>query len=177
MLAALAVLNRPASFADLAVVLQFGEARLRDAVAATRAMFLQVNTASEETTYSLDEITRSFIAHEAETLDFVATIKARVKSFEKDYFPEIPQISRLSLRARDFVRKADRNQHSGYLQEAWSVVSDSRLPAGVTEHPQFKSLYGYVASRMRPPQLEDARAAFSFIFGTKYEPPAEHLRA
>jgi hypothetical protein len=52
LLAALAFLNRPASFEDMLAILQFGEDRLRDAISATRAMFLNVNDAGQYVTYS-----------------------------------------------------------------------------------------------------------------------------
>jgi hypothetical protein len=177
MLAALAIIGKPTSFADLLVILQFGEGRLRDAVSATRAMFLQINDAGQETTYSLDIMTRDFVLKESENIDYISTLRARIRNFEKSYFPAIPQISRLTLRASDLVRKAWRTNDTDYLIEAWTLVTDTKLSAGISEHPQFKSLLGFVASKLVPPRLNEARAAFRFVFGTKYSPPIEHIRS
>jgi hypothetical protein len=177
MLAALAILNRPVSFADLIVILQFGEGRLKDAISSTRAMFLQINDAGNETTYSLDVMTREFVLSESKDIDHIATIKARVKTFEKAYFPEVPQISRIAMRTSDLLRKSVRMDEQHYLDEAWATVSDPKLPANIVEHRQFKSILGFTASKMQPPRLDEARTAFRFVMGTKYEPPMEHLRA
>lgn len=175
-LAALALLNRPASFEDMLTILQFGEVRLRDAISATRAMFLTVNDAGQEVTYNLDTLTRSFVLRESERLDKISVIKARVKTFEKAYFPQVPQISRLAIRASDFIRKGKRPGDPLFLDSAWDLVHDRKLPASITEHPHFQSVYGYVASALQPPKLQEARAAFKFVFGTKFPPPIEHLR-
>lgn len=177
MLAVLAILARPVSFADLRTILQFGEDRLRDAISAARAMFLQINDAGNETTYGLDVMTREFVLREAKDIDHISTIRARAKTFEKSYFPEVPQISRIAMRASDLVRKAIRMEDRHHLTEAWMLVSDPKLSASIVEHPQFKSIQGFVASKTQPPRLDDARTAFQFVMGTKYEPPLEHLRS
>jgi hypothetical protein len=177
MLAVLATLGRPASFTDLLAILQFGEGRVRDAISAARAMFLQINDAGNETTYGLDVMTREFVLSEAKDIDHIATIRARIKTFEKSYFPEVPQISRISIRTSDLVRKAIRMEDRHYLTDAWELVNDAKLPASILEHPQFKSIQGFVASKMQPPRLDDARSAFALVMGTKYEPPLEHLRS
>ena len=44
-----------------------------------------------------------FVLNEAETLDYIATIRARVKNFEKAYFPEIPQITRIAIRSAELI--------------------------------------------------------------------------
>ncbi|MEY9697742.1 hypothetical protein ABIF50_003202 [Bradyrhizobium diazoefficiens] len=103
-------------------------------------------------------------------------IKARVKTFEKAYFPQVPQIARLAIRTSDFIRKGKRLGDPVYLDSAWDLVHDSKLPASITEHPHFKSVYGYVASALQPPKLQEARAAFKFVLGTRFPPPIEHLR-
>ena len=177
MLVALAFLNRPVSFPDLLTILQFDEGRLRDSVSASRAMFLKINDAGNETTYSLDVLTRKFILEESENMDRVSTIKARIKIFEKSYFPQVPQISRIAMRVEDLMRKASRSGEGHYLEEAWSIVNDHTLMVSVSEHPQFKSLLGFAASKMQPARLNEARAAFKVVMDTKYEPSIEHLRS
>lgn len=177
LLAVLAYLNKPASFSDLSVILQIGEARLRDSIAETRAMFLHVSDSGPETLYSLDVLTREFVLQEAAHLAQAASIRARTLNFEKSYFPEIPQISRLSLRIDDLVRKAFKLHNAQYLNQAWDEVCAANLPASLLEHPQYKSLFGATASYVNPPKLDDARAAFRQVFGTKYEPTASQLRA
>lgn len=177
LLAALAILDKPVAADDLLSILQIGEGRLNDAVAATRAMFLQVNSAGEQPTYSLDALTRSFVLSEAASMDFIKTLQARIRTFEREFFPEIPQISRIAMRVNDDILRFSRTSDETYLLQAWSSVTDKKLTPGTIEHPQFKSLLGYVAARMRPPKLDDARGAFGYVLMTKYEPSAEQLRA
>ncbi len=175
-LSAIAIFNRPVTAPDLLAVLQFGEARLKDAVSATRAMFLQVNDTGPETTYDLDILTKNFVNNESDKADYGTLLKARIRNFEKTYFPDIPQISRLTMRVGDLLKRSGRTHDPAYSADAWSIVSDPRLLPGVTEHPQFKSVFGYVAARLQPPRLDDARAAFKSVMTTKYEPSCEHLR-
>jgi hypothetical protein len=53
LLAALALLDEPVTFADLTAILSIAEPRLRDAISNTKEMFLVVSEAGNETTYSV----------------------------------------------------------------------------------------------------------------------------
>jgi hypothetical protein len=173
MLAALALIENQITFADLSAVLAIGDARLKDAISNTKEMFLVVNDAGNETTYSLEPLTREFVLKAASALDFYSTIKARVGVFKKQFFAQNPLVSRLELKASDLIKRGFRDP--ARTNEAWQLVVDKTLPPAVTEQPQFKALVAFVACQLVPPKLMEARSAFDYVFKTKYEPRIEYL--
>lgn len=175
-LAALAMFEKNVSLDDLKDILQFTDARMLDAVSATRAMFLQIDDSGTEATYTLDALTREFVRKESSNLQRIHVLRARVSNIKKEMFPSIPQISRLSVRVKELVRKRDTSGQSEFARTAWQIVcSDSELPPTLREHPQFLSVQGFVACMQQPPRLEDARSAFTRVMSTKYEPESEFL--
>lgn len=177
LLATLALLNRPASTDDILAIMQIGERRLFDAVASCRAMFLKINDAGGEATYSLDTLTREFVMQELNTIVQIGALRARVKHFNKSYHPDVPQISRIVIRVDDCLRKAQRTRDYDHVVKAWKIVNDPSISSEVSEHPQFKSVYGYVAAKLHPLKLDDVRRNFRLAIDMKYDPSAAHMRA
>ena len=174
MLATLALLDKPITFADLSAILAIGDGRIKDAISNTKEMFLVVNDAGNETTYSLEPLTREFVLNAASTLDLYGTIKARVGVFKKQYFPQNPLVSRIELRVETLVKRAYKEPDC--INDAWRLVTDKTLSPSITEQPQFRALVGYLACQLLPPNLMEARSAFEYVFKTKFEPRVQYLR-
>jgi hypothetical protein len=174
MLATLALLDKPVTFTDLSAILAIGDGRIKDAIANTKEMFLVVNDAGSETTYSLEPLTREFVSNVATTLDLYGTIRARVGVFKKQFFSQNPLVSRIELRVENLLRRAIKDPSCA--SEAWTILIDKSLSPSITEQPQFKELLGYVACQLNPPKLMEARSAFDYVFNTNYEPRIQRLR-
>jgi hypothetical protein len=160
-------LDRPVAFGDLSAILLIGDVKIRDAISNTKEMFLVVNDAGKETTYSLEPLTREFVLKAASTLDFYGTVKARIGVFKKELFPQNPVVSRIELRIENILKRAFKDP--SLMGDALDIVTDKALSPSVTEQPQFKALFGYVFCQLRPPNLMEARAAFEYVLNTKYE--------
>jgi hypothetical protein len=173
-LATLALLDKPVTFADLSTILAIGDGRIKDAIANTKEMFLVVNDAGNEATYTLEPLTREFVRNVAPTLDLYGTIKARVGVFTRQFFAQNPLVSRIGMRVDNLIKRS--YAQPDCTDEAWSIVTDRALSRSITEQPQFKALVGYVACQLRPPKLMEARAAFDYVLSTNYEPRIEQLK-
>lgn len=178
LLLAIAELNRPASFAELETILQVDASRITDAIGAVREMFLEIDTVSDETLYSIAQLTRRFVLGKRLALTGSAVIRERVRAFNKYTFTASAAVASLVvsvdrlLPARNIL-----DQDPNRVAQAWSIVRQSTLAPKVTEDPIFRSLRGYVAAMLRPPRLTEAREDFDYATEMNYEPDFYRLKA
>ena len=176
LLIALSEIGRPASFSDLETILQVEATQVRDAIGAVREMFLQVDGAADDTTYSLAHLTRQFVNTKKTSVSRYDSIKARIKSFKRYVHIASPEVARITLQVERLVppRSSEHSQESA--KQAWALVSDQRLPATITEDPIFRSVKGYAGCCLVPPRITDAREAFSYARKMGYEPEYLYLK-
>lgn len=175
MLAALALYGKPVVVEDLVAVTKNSLEVVVEAIAATREMFLEVQDVGDETTYTIGNLTASFVLRAAKTLDKHATIEARVNSFKKAFLPNFPELSRILTRNEPLLRKAFRYNNVEAAIVAMKDLDPSRYPPKVTEDPRFRSLRGYAGLLQSPPDLEQAASDLRFCFSMKFDPDVNYL--
>jgi hypothetical protein len=155
-LAALALLDRAASFGELESILQFSKDQLNDCVSQTLEMFLQsTQTAPGETTYSLGEATQQFIKHASRELEMYEKMKANVQYFKSPFAARDPVMRQIEFEVGRLFKGRE-------FQRATEVLTRNSYPPSVTEHPGFNILKGRAFAKLTPPKYEEARAAFRF---------------
>lgn len=177
LLLALAELNRPATFGEVETILQTDPSRITDAIGAVREMFLHIDSAAEETLYSIAQLTRRFVLAKRESLSRYGVIRERVKAFKKYTFSASAEVASIVLHV-DRLLPAVRGEHDqNRVEQAWGHVGNPALGPKITEDPIFRSLRGYVASSFRPPKLTEAREDFDYAIRMRYEPDFPRLRS
>ncbi|MGH6988023.1 MAG: hypothetical protein ACRED9_14445 [Caulobacteraceae bacterium] len=177
LLAALSDLNRAATFTELETILQADASRIRDSIGAVREMFLQVDDAGEETAYAVAPLTRQFVNDQKQTLSSYPTVRERVKKFRRTLHVASPLVTELVMKVERLV-PAQLTEHADEnVRQAWGLLTNRVHPPVVTEDPVFKSVLGYVASLLRPPNLIEAREAFEDALRMRWEPDVRYLRA
>ena len=175
-LAVLALHGEPLSFDDIVALTRYEQARVRDALAEVREMFLQINEVGQETTFQLGALTRAFVFEQSKKLDLYAALKERVEKYKRNFYPENPILSRLKDSVETLVHQADRFRDTEPLTRALEIVSRPDLSPKITEDPRFISLQAYVLISQVPPRTDDARRLFGHVFAMKFEPDVQHLR-
>ncbi len=176
LLLALAELNRPATFAEIETILQTDPSGITDAIGAVREMFLQIDSASDETLYSIAQLTRRFVLAKRESLTKYGVIRERVRAFKKYSFSAGPEVASIVLHV-DRLLPAVRGEHDqSRVEQAWIHVLNPAHDPKVTEDPIFRSVRGYVASSFRPPKLTEAREDFDYATKMRFEPDFSRLR-
>ena len=176
-LAALSDLNQPTDFSQLETVLQINPSRLQDAIGEVREMFLKVDQAGDNALFSLAPLTRQFVASKKDSLQYYSVIRERVKTFKRNVYISNPQVAAEVLRVERLIPPRYMEHSKENSEEAWKIVTDSKLPPRVTEDPLFRSLYGYVAAACTPPRLTEARSGFEYAVQMKFEPEFRYLLA
>jgi hypothetical protein len=176
LLLALAELGRPSSFSEIETILQVDPSRITDAIGAVREMFLEIDSASEETLYSIAQLTKRFVLTKRQSLTGYNTIKARVKTFKKYAFSASAEVASIMINV-DRALPAKGLFDQGDAQRAWNLVTDFALEPVVTEDPIFRTIRGYVATTLRPPRLTDAREDFDYAIKMGYEPDFFRLKS
>lgn len=175
-LAVLALHGDPLTFSDIAALTRYEEARVRDALADIREMFLQLNEVGSETTFQLGALTRAFVLDQSRRLDLYSALKERVEKYKRTFYPENPILSRLRDRIEGQVSRGRHFFDKETLKEALRSVMDPSLSPKITEDPRFISLQAFVNANQIPPNLEDARRLFGHVFTMKFEPEIDHLK-
>jgi hypothetical protein len=176
LLLALAELNRPATFAEIETILQTDPSSITDAIGAVREMFLQIDSASDETLYSIAQLTRRFVLSKRESLSRYAVIRERVRAFKKYSFSASAEVASVVLYIDRLLPTARKEHDQSRIDQAWSYVLDPVHGPKVTEDPIFRTVRGYVAAACRPPKLTEAREDFDYAIRMKYEPDFTRLR-
>lgn len=175
LLAVLADLKRPATFSEIQTLLQTDDSIVHDAISGVREMFLTIDPAGEETLFSLDPLTRSFVNGHKGSLERYANIRERVRTYRATIKTVTPKVASMIARIDRLLRHWNASEDS--VNEAWRLVSDASLDASIVEDPLFKCYYGLVCVRMIPPKMSEARAAFVFANEMSVEPPFRTLQA
>jgi hypothetical protein len=175
LLLALAELGRPSSFSEIETILQAEPSRVTDAIGAIREMFLEIDAASDETLYSIAQLTKRFVLSKRESLTGYGVIRERVRTFKKYVFNASPEVAAIMITV-DRLLPARGEYDQGDVSRAWALVADGALEPNVTEDPIFRSLRGYVASALRPPRLTEAREDFDYAVKMRYEPDFFRLK-
>ena len=177
LLAALAELNRGATFVELETILEADGSRVKDALGSLREMFLQVEEVGIEAVFSLAPLTRHFVNSRKGSLAGYSTIKARVQTFKQNVRVTSPTIAIILSKITRLLpyRVSDHDDES--LLEALKIVQDPTLLPSTTEDPIFRSCSGYVFALQKPPKLTEARSSFEYAFRMRYEPKIAELRA
>lgn len=175
LLAALADLNKPANFSELQTFLQTDDSIVQDAISGVREMFLTIDPVGEETLFSLDPLTRSFVNGQKNSLERYANIRERVRAYKATIKNVTPKVASLIAKIERLLHWRSASEDS--VGEAWRLVSDATLDASVVEDPLFKCYYGFACVRMNPPKLSEAREAFRFATKMSIEPPFKTLQA
>ncbi|MBP1857148.1 ATP-binding protein [Rhizobium herbae] len=176
LLCALALAGKPLNFEDLRTILRYEDSRIVDSINDTREMFLDRNEIGQETFFRLGELTRAFVLEKSKLLDRYASVEARVNSFKRSFFPEIPELSRLMQKCENLARASHRLGDSAHLEKAWSELNAKDLSPKITEDPRFRAFRGYIGTLISPPKLNFVRDDFNFAFSMKYEPPFDHVK-
>ena len=174
-LAILALYSEPIVFADIVALTHYEAGRVRDALAAIREMFLQVNDAGEEATYQVGALTRAFVLEQSKKLDQYPALKERVTKYRRSFFPDNPILSRLRDRIELLISKGRRFGDKEALKQALAITMDKTLAPSITEDPRFNCLQGFVSATQVPPKLDDARIYFGRAFAMKFEPDIEQI--
>jgi hypothetical protein len=177
LLIALSEIGRSASFKDLETVLQVEATQVQDAIGAVREMFLQINGAGDEATYSLAQLTKQFVNTKKTSVSRYDILRARIKTFKRYVHTATPQVARITLQVERLLPPRSSVHPLENAQSAWTMVSDQNLPATISEEPIFQSVKGYVACCFVPPKITDAREAFSYAEKMGYEPEYPYLKA
>ncbi|MFN8874519.1 MAG: RNA-binding domain-containing protein [Brevundimonas sp.] len=177
LLIALAHLGRPASFSEIETILQVDASRITDAIGAVREMFLQVDSAGEESTYSLAELTKHFVLNKRDAVRHSNVIKERIGSFKRTAFHAGPEVAQIVVRVDRLIRGRGEELGAEPVVRAWSLVTDPSLEPKITEDPIFRSVKGHAAAAQRPAKLSDARENFAYAISMKYEPEFARLKA
>lgn len=177
LLCALALISKPVSFDDLKIVLRIEVSNIIECINETREMFLELDDSGDETLYSVGSLTRSFISKKSKDLDRYASIDARVKSFRRTYFPEMPALSHLISRSDDLILRARNSGDSLYLDMAWTQMNSSDLEPKITEDPRFRAYRGYLGTQFKAPKYNNIREDFEYAFSMNFAPPEHHIRA
>jgi Putative DNA-binding domain/NB-ARC domain len=175
LLCALALINRPLGFEDFKTILRYEESKISEAINATREMFLDVYENGENSTYRLGDLTRAYVSKKALTLDRYGSIEARVNSFKRTFFPDVPELSRLVQNVDYQLRSAEKKNDNQYVVSAWEALLNKDIKPKITEDPRFRALRANVASRLDPPKLDFVREDFEYAFSMNYEPPEEYI--
>lgn len=176
LLVALAEIDRPSYFKDIEAVLGTESSRLLDAIGEVREMFLQIGSSKDETIYSLAPLTRKFVLEKRSGVDRHTVIKERVKSYKRYSQVTTPETAVIKLKVDRLLSKMD-GYDSQKVQEAWSVVTATGLPAAVTENPIFRCIRAFVATKMIPPRLTEAREDFRYSTRMGHEPEIDSLKS
>jgi hypothetical protein len=177
LLIALSEIGRSADFKDLETVLQVEATQVQDAIGAVREMFLQIEGIGDEASYSLAQLTKQFVNTKKTSVARYDVLKARIKSFKRYIHTATPQVAHITLQVERLLPPRSNEHLKENAQSAWTIVSDSALPASITEEPIFQSVRGYVASCLMPPRITDAREAFSYARKMGYESDYQYLKA
>jgi len=162
LLAALACFNKGASNQDLQTVLRYDIGQIEDAIGETYEMFLTVqNTSSDETLYSLNDVTRSFVLEQSKNLQFFPNIKEKVAALLRGVHPQVRKIARLEF---EVSRLVNTNQ----AQEALTLLQKEHDPR-ITEHPMFRMLRGRAYAYSSPPRYADAREDFRYCISVGFD--------
>jgi hypothetical protein len=176
LLIALTEIGHSASFKDLETVLQVEATQVRDAIGAVREMFLQIEGAGDEASYSLAQLTKQFVNTKKTHVTRYDVLKARIKSFKRYIHTATPEVARITLQVERLLPPRSNEHLKDNAQSAWSIVGDSALPASITEDAIFQSVKGYVAACLVPPRITDAREAFSYASKMGYDPDYPYLK-
>lgn len=177
LLAALADLNRPATFEDLKIVLQSGDSTVRDAIGAVREMFLSIDDTGDATLYSLAPLTRAFVNSKKSNLKFYAPLKFIVQNFKKTIKISTPEVARLISSTRSLVPLKFSFHSEERLRAALAMVREASLNERITADPIFRSLKGYVEAIQNRPDMTKVREDFLYSIQMKHEPEIEELMA
>jgi Putative DNA-binding domain len=177
LLIALSEIGSSAEFKDLETVLQVTATQVQDAIGAVREMFLQIEGAGDEASYSLAQLTKQFVNSRKASASRYDVLKARIKSFKRYIHTATPQVAHITLQVERLLPPRSSEYLKENAQSACAMVSNSALPASVTEEPIFQSVKGYVASCLVPAKITDAREAFSYARKMGYEPDYLYLKA
>jgi hypothetical protein len=140
-------------------------------------MFLQIEGIGDEASYSLAQLTKQFVNTKKTSVARYDVLKARIKSFKRYIHTATPQVAHITLQVERLLPPRSNEHLKENAQSAWTIVSDSALPASITEEPIFQSVRGYVASCLMPPRITDAREAFSYARKMGYESDYQYLKA
>lgn len=176
LLVALAHLGRPASFAEIETILQIDASRIIDAIGAVREMFLQVESAGDESLYALAELTKRFVLSKREGLRGANVIRERISTFRRHSFSAGPEVAQIIVKVDRLVRGRAEDLSESSIRDAWALVDDPALSPKVTEDPIFRSVKGHVAAIQRPAKITDARENFSYAIAMKYEPEIMRIK-
>jgi DNA polymerase III delta prime subunit len=177
LLAALSEFREPASFRDLQGVLQFEPSAVSDAIGAVREMFLQIDDAGKEALYHLAPLTIAFVKSKRSQLVGYRLLHERVKAFKRHVAVSNPRVANLATQVERLLPARFPTHGPDRAIDAYRMVTDKNLPPFVTEDPFFRSLLGYVMCCFEAPRLSQAREAFEFCFGMKFEPEYRYLRS
>jgi len=177
LLAALSEFKNPATFSELQSVLQVDPSRIRDALAAVREMFLQVDDAGSDTLFSLSSLTKSFVESRRSQLKGYNELRVRAKTFQRDAAISNPRVAAIASKIDRILPTRFTEYPPEKVSEAKRLVFDSTLPHSVTEDPLFRVVRGYVRCCTQRPTLTEIREDFLYAISMKFEPDFKYLRA
>lgn len=162
LLASLACFKKGASARDLQTVLRYDLAQVEDAISETYEMFLTIeNTEKDETQYSLNDVTKSFILEQSKNLQFFPNIKEKVAALSRGAHPHIREIARIEFEVLRLLNK--------YLASDALDLLNKETDPKITEHPKYKMLRGFCFARLSTPRYADAREDFRYCVNVGYD--------
>lgn len=176
LLIALAHLGRPASFSEIETLLQVEASRITDSIGAVREMFLQVDSAGDESIYALAELTKRFVLSKKDAVRHSNVIKERIGSFKRTAFHASPEVAQIVVRVDRLIRGRGEDLGAETAKQAWALVNDPGLEPKITEDPIFRAVKGHAAAMQRPAKLSDARENFTYAVSMKYEPDFARIK-
>lgn len=158
MMAALALLDRAATFQDLQSILLFEDDQLRDAISQTFELFLSTAEDREgASTYFLGGATKEFILAESQKLNRFDNIRVRLEQYEAKVAIKGKEVAELEVRV-------ERHMNGHRIDLAWRALCDRQLPPAVTENATILALKGRVALQLTPAQTSEALSCFAKAF-------------
>lgn len=176
LLALLALYNGRISYDDLVALMYDNAAIIPDALAEVQELFVQVERSGESSTYRLNDLTRTFVLEAASELDRYNGLKARVQKFVTNIYAESPELNSLLRNVDRLIRSTSIHSDPTYTQDAWRQLMAARSNDGVREDPRYMSTCGFVALRLTPPNMADAREYFQNSFAMRHGPDLAYVR-
>ena len=176
LLALLALYKGRISYDDLVALMYDNAAIIPDALAEVQELFVQVERSGESSSYRLNDLTRTFVLEAATELDRYNALKSRVQKFVTNIYAESPELNSLLRNVDRLVRSSAIHSDPSYTQDAWRQLMAARDNDAVREDPRYMSACGFVALRLSPPNMADARQYFQNSFAMRHGPDLEYVR-
>jgi hypothetical protein len=112
----------------------------------------------------------------ARELDRFSGLQSRVQKFVTNIYADSPELNSLLRKVDRLIKGAMQHADPSLTTEAWRSLMSAKSSDAIREDPRFMSACGYVALKLYPPNMADAREAFQNSFAMRHGPNPEYVR-